>query len=576
MIEPANPQVVYVPQYNPQVVYTQPAPRRSWSQERQQHEARRWRGAVVGFAAGIAIGAAIDNDYYYGPYGWHGGPVHVQRRLGRLLRRPRRRARGLLRQPRGRARGLSREPRGRARERSERANTAQQERDRAQQNRQRPARRPRRRRRGAPSAHGAAESRTTASHGGATGTRAHRRRRRGATAGASAEARGTTRSGSAGAAPGLGRPERHAVRRVLRLLERQVRSGPPARAAARAGPQPVAAVAGRGDDAGCRAATNDMTIARYALSVVARWRRRRPLRVARASRRRPRAFATPEEAVAALLDAAAKASDLDRARRALRDRRARPRVVVRTGDRPPEPRRVRRRDGRRLAARRAWRRTARNSSSATKRGRFPVPLVKTREGWMFDAAAGKEEVLTPPHRAQRARRDPHQRRPTWTAQRLYARQRARRQAGRPLRAPLRQRGRHRERAVLAGDAAASRTARSGRWSRRRRRRAAPLDTGRRGADPVPRLLLPRPRAAGRVGAGRGAELRRRRRDVGRVRPDRVARGVRRHRHHHLHRQPGRRRVREGPRARHRVDRLVDHVLRSGFDLGARRGDLAAP
>ena len=28
---------------------------------------------LIGFTAGIALGAAIDNDYYYGPYGWHGG-----------------------------------------------------------------------------------------------------------------------------------------------------------------------------------------------------------------------------------------------------------------------------------------------------------------------------------------------------------------------------------------------------------------------------------------------------------------------------------------------------------------------
>ena len=28
---------------------------------------------MIGFAAGIAIGAAINNNYYYGPYGWHGG-----------------------------------------------------------------------------------------------------------------------------------------------------------------------------------------------------------------------------------------------------------------------------------------------------------------------------------------------------------------------------------------------------------------------------------------------------------------------------------------------------------------------
>ncbi len=28
---------------------------------------------IIGFTAGIAIGAAIDNDYYYGPRGWRGG-----------------------------------------------------------------------------------------------------------------------------------------------------------------------------------------------------------------------------------------------------------------------------------------------------------------------------------------------------------------------------------------------------------------------------------------------------------------------------------------------------------------------
>ncbi len=28
---------------------------------------------LIGFTAGIAIGAAVNNSYYYGPYGWHGG-----------------------------------------------------------------------------------------------------------------------------------------------------------------------------------------------------------------------------------------------------------------------------------------------------------------------------------------------------------------------------------------------------------------------------------------------------------------------------------------------------------------------
>ena len=69
VIEPANPQVVYVPQYNPQVVYTQPASTIVVHEDDDDEAA----AAVIGFAAGIAIGAAIDNNYYYGPYGWRGG-----------------------------------------------------------------------------------------------------------------------------------------------------------------------------------------------------------------------------------------------------------------------------------------------------------------------------------------------------------------------------------------------------------------------------------------------------------------------------------------------------------------------
>ncbi len=70
VIEPANPQVVYVPQYNPQVVYTQPA---SAVVVQESSSADAVAAGLIGFTAGIAIGAAMDNDYYYGPYGWHGG-----------------------------------------------------------------------------------------------------------------------------------------------------------------------------------------------------------------------------------------------------------------------------------------------------------------------------------------------------------------------------------------------------------------------------------------------------------------------------------------------------------------------
>ena len=74
VIEPANPQVVYVPQYNATTVYTT-APTTVVVQE-QDNDAAIAAG-LIGFTAGIAIGAAIDNDYYYGPYGWRGGGAYM-------------------------------------------------------------------------------------------------------------------------------------------------------------------------------------------------------------------------------------------------------------------------------------------------------------------------------------------------------------------------------------------------------------------------------------------------------------------------------------------------------------------
>jgi hypothetical protein len=72
VIEPANPQIVYVPQYNPQVVYTQPTTSTVVVQKESDDSAAIAAG-LIGFTAGIAIGAAVDNNYYYGPYGFHGG-----------------------------------------------------------------------------------------------------------------------------------------------------------------------------------------------------------------------------------------------------------------------------------------------------------------------------------------------------------------------------------------------------------------------------------------------------------------------------------------------------------------------
>jgi hypothetical protein len=74
VIEPANPQVVYVPQYNTEVVYTQAPTSTVVVVEDDDDDAEEAIAAgLIGFTAGIAIGAAVDNNYYYGPYGWHGG-----------------------------------------------------------------------------------------------------------------------------------------------------------------------------------------------------------------------------------------------------------------------------------------------------------------------------------------------------------------------------------------------------------------------------------------------------------------------------------------------------------------------
>ncbi len=72
VIEPANSQIVYVPQYNPQTVYTTPTTTTVVVKEESSSSDAALAG-VIGFTAGIAIGAAFDNNYYYGPYGWGGG-----------------------------------------------------------------------------------------------------------------------------------------------------------------------------------------------------------------------------------------------------------------------------------------------------------------------------------------------------------------------------------------------------------------------------------------------------------------------------------------------------------------------
>jgi hypothetical protein len=62
VIEPTNPQVVYVPQYNPTTVYVQ----------HEDNSGNAAAAAAIGFTAGIVMGAAVNNSYY-SPYGWGGG-----------------------------------------------------------------------------------------------------------------------------------------------------------------------------------------------------------------------------------------------------------------------------------------------------------------------------------------------------------------------------------------------------------------------------------------------------------------------------------------------------------------------
>lgn len=67
-IEPAQPQVIYVPQYNPEVVYVNSGPSTGTV----------IAASVISFGAGLAIGAWLNNDWdYYGRgvyyHGWSGG-----------------------------------------------------------------------------------------------------------------------------------------------------------------------------------------------------------------------------------------------------------------------------------------------------------------------------------------------------------------------------------------------------------------------------------------------------------------------------------------------------------------------
>ena len=77
-VQPANPQVIYVPQYNPEVVYTTPppAPAAAASTSGTVSTGAAVAGGLVAFGVGMLIGSAIHSDDYCYPH-WGASAVYV-------------------------------------------------------------------------------------------------------------------------------------------------------------------------------------------------------------------------------------------------------------------------------------------------------------------------------------------------------------------------------------------------------------------------------------------------------------------------------------------------------------------
>ena len=79
VIQPANPQVVYVPTYNPTVIYGTPYYPPGYS------TGALVATSIISFGAGLAIGAALSGGYGWGwnswGCGWHGGSVTYNRNV---------------------------------------------------------------------------------------------------------------------------------------------------------------------------------------------------------------------------------------------------------------------------------------------------------------------------------------------------------------------------------------------------------------------------------------------------------------------------------------------------------------
>jgi hypothetical protein len=197
---------------------------------------------------------------------------------------------------------------------------------------------------------------------------------------------------------------------------------------------------------------------------------------------------------------------------------------------------------------------------------FPVPIVQDGNRWRFDTAAGKAEVLA--RRIGRNELAVIRICGTYVAaQHRYAEHG---HDGKPARLyaqsfrsdPGKENGLFWPEVKGPAAQPARRPRRAG-----GQRRAA--DRRRQGAAAVPGLLLQDPHGAGSGGTRRREVVHQQRRDVGRFRPGRLARAVRFHRRHDLHRQPGRHRPRKGPGERRRRHREPDDRIQSRRLLEAR-------
>ena len=350
-----------MPQYNPQTVYTT-APTSSTVVVQDDDDAEAAVAAgLIGFTAGIALGAAIDNDYYYGPYGWHGGAYMYDDAWDDWddhredAREDWQDHREDLVDERGDRAGDARE------QRTERAQTTQEERTQRTESRQenRPESQAQREQRRT-DAQAAGQNRSTST--------------------ATQESRGYSRDQAQAR-----RTQRHQLGCILGLFEWTLRAfRQPARPK-----QSEQLARRRRDDAGERFSPIVSTARRAGGSA-----RAPSLTAAGACNRGAglRTFATPEDAVRALIDAS-KAKNGRPGRRHLRPGRA---GAIDSA----EPATARRnREVFCVAAAEEWHLDDQPDGTkllviGNEDWPFPVPLVKNASGWHFDTAAGNEEVIS--------------------------------------------------------------------------------------------------------------------------------------------------------------------------------------